>query len=88
MENARMISFAITDPRQGEKDKSYGETRAQVSRGVFISDHLRNNAADVRSKDMTAEERTIFREIASRFAAKVNFESRRGRRAEHWHLEF
>ena len=37
--------------------------RAQASRGVFISDHLRNNAADVCSIGMITQERAIFQEV-------------------------
>ncbi|MGD8327424.1 MAG: hypothetical protein PVF65_10955 [Sphingomonadales bacterium] len=59
----------------------------QISTGVYISDHLRNNAADVRSTGMTSAEKRIFREVAQRYAAKVLFEHP-GQGNEHWHLEF
>lgn len=36
----------------------------QVSRGVFISRHLRASAADVRSRDMTRRQRRVFEEVA------------------------
>lgn len=56
----------------------------QMSQGVFISAHLTSLAVDVRCRDMSPTERTIFREIASQTATKVLLESH----PPHFHLEF
>ena len=37
---------------------------SQIKRGVFISRHLTGRAFDVRNKDMTAKQQTVFKQVA------------------------
>lgn len=52
------------------------------SQGVFISRHLRNRGADIRSRDMTPKERSAFNQAAKKHGVEVLKEG------DHLHLQF
>ena len=52
------------------------------SQGIFISRHLRNRGADIRSRDMTAKERIAFNQAAKKYGVEVLKEG------DHIHLQF
>ncbi|MGH2532328.1 MAG: hypothetical protein ACRDJW_08460 [Thermomicrobiales bacterium] len=56
----------------------------QIKAGTYISKHLRAGAVDVRSKDMTADDKKAFRKAAKGKATKVILETK----PPHWHLQF
>ena len=57
---------------------------AQVKKGKYISKHLKSGAVDIRSKDMSAKEKTAFRKAAKGIAKSILLEST----PPHWHLQF
>jgi hypothetical protein len=58
--------------------------RAQVDRGVFISAHLREGAVDIRSRDMTSEEKRAFLDGAEEVEGLTVLEESR---PPHYHLQ-
>lgn len=56
----------------------------QIKAGTYISKHLRVGAVDVRSKDMSADEKKAFRKAAKGKATKIILETK----PPHWHLQF
>jgi len=50
--------------------------------GIYISRHLRNRGADVRSRDMSVKERTAFKQAATKHGVEVLKEG------DHLHLQF
>lgn len=52
------------------------------SQGIYISRHLRNRGADVRSRDMTAKKRAAFNQAAKKHGVEVLKEG------DHLHLQF
>jgi len=60
---------------------------SQVSRGIFISRHLNDRGVDIRSRDMNADEKQVFRSVATKYASLVLLEGSGGKN-EHWHVQF
>lgn len=54
----------------------------QINNGTYISPHLRNKGADVRFYDMSAAERSAFRQAANKFGGEVVIEN------DHFHVQF
>lgn len=57
---------------------------AQIKKSVFISQHLREGAVDIRSRDMSQAEKDKFRQAAKGVAKKVILEAT----PPHFHLQF
>lgn len=57
---------------------------AQIKRGVYISKHLKKGAVDVRSRDMTTQDKAHFRTAAGTVSAMVILETV----PPHFHLQF
>lgn len=56
--------------------------KVQIKKGVFISPHLRNNAADVRFSDMTTNDRAKFIQIVNKHGGEVVTEN------DHFHVQW
>lgn len=58
--------------------------QSQIDAGTFISKHLKSGAVDVRSRDMTDDQKKAFRTAAEATASSVLLETS----PPHWHLQF
>ncbi|MBA4124673.1 MAG: LysM peptidoglycan-binding domain-containing protein [Acidobacteria bacterium] len=56
--------------------------KEQINKGVYISPHLRNNAADVRFSDMEAGDRAKFIQIVNKYGGEVVTEK------DHFHVQW
>ncbi|VAW85720.1 hypothetical protein MNBD_GAMMA18-516 [hydrothermal vent metagenome] len=57
---------------------------SQVKKGIYISKHLKEGAVDIRSRDMSSDEKTKFKRVAKGFAVVVILETT----PPHFHLQF
>jgi hypothetical protein len=58
--------------------------KTQIAAGKYISKHLKAGAVDIRSRDMSEDEKKEFRSAAEAVAVSVLLEST----PPHWHLQF
>ena len=56
--------------------------RQQMARGVYISKHLMHDAVDIRSRDLTRRQKSLFRRLAREHGFRVLLETR----PPHFHL--
>ncbi len=56
--------------------------KGQIARGVYISPHLRNNAADIRFSDMGVGDRARFTQIVNKYGGEVVTEN------DHFHIQW
>jgi len=88
--SAKEIKKAYDDGKAAKKTKAVivkdmtAVIEAQIKKGKYISKHLRAGAVDVRSKDMSATEKTAFKKAAKGIATKVILETT----PPHFHLQF
>lgn len=88
--SAMEIKKAYDDGQKAKKGKSAivkemaTVISAQVKKKKFISKHLRAAAVDIRSRDMSLVEKTVFERIAKKHATTVILE----KIPPHWHLQF
>ena len=88
--SAKEIEKAYLDGKKAEESKGQIVKRmtkaieGQVKKGKYISKHLRAGAIDVRSRDMSSEEREHFRQAAKGVAKSFILETK----PPHWHLQF
>ena len=85
---AKEIKKAYTDAVAAKKSKvdTIADMKAvidtQISKMIYISKHLKVGAVDVRSRNMTASEKTHFKSAANGIATKVILETT----PPHFHL--
>ena len=88
--SAKAIKKAYDDAKAAKKTKiaiikdMTAVIEAQIKKGKYISKHLRAGAVDVRSRDMSATEKTAFEKAAKAVATKVILETT----PPHFHLQF
>lgn len=85
---AKEIKKAYTDAVAAKKSKADTIAAmktvidAQIAKMIYISKHLKTGAVDVRSKNMTAAEKTHFKSAATGIATKIILETT----PPHFHL--
>ena len=57
---------------------------SQIKKGVYISKHLKKGAVDIRSRDMSSDEKIKFKRVAKGIAVVVILETT----PPHFHLQF
>lgn len=78
----------VYDAGRGKSDDQIAQDIGKViqnqidSQGIFISRHLKNRGADIRSRDMTTKERNAFNQAAKNHGVEVLKEG------DHLHLQF
>ena len=73
------------EKKQAETVKAMAKViEGQVAKKVYLSKHLIKGAVDVRSKDMSADEKKTFKAAAEKHAKSVLLE----KSPPHWHLQF
>jgi hypothetical protein len=75
---------AAKQPRAAVVDAMRQVLEGQIAADVYLSKHLKAGAVDVRSRDMTAADKTAFRKAAKGQATKIILETT----PPHWHLQF
>ena len=87
---AEEVKKAYLEGKKAQENKSQIVKRMtkviedQVKKGIYLSRHLRAGAIDVRSRDMSSEEREYFRQAIKGVAKSFILE----RKPPHWHLQF
>ena len=87
---AKAIKMAYDDAVKSKKNvveikKAIKEViDKQINNKVYISKHLKKGAVDIRSRDMTLTEKTLFKKAASGVATIVILETT----PPHFHLQF
>ena len=90
MSAAQKIKSIYDEGVKANKNKSElieeikSEIDTQINQGIYISKHLKHGAIDVRSRDMSNEEKKQFEEAAKEVADTVILETI----PPHFHLQF
>lgn len=88
--SAKEVKKAYSDGKKAQENKGQIVKRmakvieGQVKKGKYLSRHLRAGAVDVRSRDMSSEEREFFRQAIKGVAKSFILE----KKPPHWHLQF
>ena len=87
---AKKIKSIYDEGVKANKNKSAlieeikSEIDAQINQGIYISKHLKQGAIDVRSRDMSNDEKKQFEDVAKELADTVILETI----PPHFHLQF